>query len=124
MSTAEKGEEGLDDRAEVGLLPLRLSETWRAGGRRISALPCRIASMRLLGLRRAGLDSGLHDGVLHYQSFQGTAGPIIPDTSVAPSPGTRLGVGEVTAQIGAGGRGDVYRATDSNLTRSVAIKVL
>jgi serine/threonine protein kinase len=43
---------------------------------------------------------------------------------VALSPGTRLGVGEVTAQIGDGGMGDVYRATDSNLTRSVAIKVL
>jgi eukaryotic-like serine/threonine-protein kinase len=43
---------------------------------------------------------------------------------VALAPGTRLGVGEVTAQIGAGGMGDVYRATDSNLPRSVAIKVL
>jgi Tol biopolymer transport system component len=38
--------------------------------------------------------------------------------------GTRLGVYEVTAQIGAGGMGEVYRATDSNLKRSVAIKVL
>jgi serine/threonine protein kinase len=43
---------------------------------------------------------------------------------VALTPGTRLGVGEVAAQIGAGGTGDVYRATDSNLTRSVATKVL
>ena len=40
------------------------------------------------------------------------------------TPGTRLGVYEVTAQIGAGGMGDVYRATDSNLKRAVAIKVL
>jgi serine/threonine-protein kinase len=38
--------------------------------------------------------------------------------------GTRLGVYEVTTQIGAGGMGEVYRATDSNLKRSVAIKVL
>jgi Tol biopolymer transport system component len=38
--------------------------------------------------------------------------------------GTRLGVYEVTAQIGAGGMGEVYRATDRNLKRSVAIKVL
>jgi eukaryotic-like serine/threonine-protein kinase len=40
------------------------------------------------------------------------------------NPGTRLGVYEVTAQIGLGGMGEVYRATDSNLKRSVAIKVL
>jgi Tol biopolymer transport system component len=38
--------------------------------------------------------------------------------------GTRLGPYEVTAQIGVGGMGEVYRATDSNLKRSVAIKVL
>ena len=39
-------------------------------------------------------------------------------------PGTRIGVYEITAQIGVGGMGEVYRATDSNLKRSVAIKVL
>jgi len=43
---------------------------------------------------------------------------------LALTPGTRLGVYEVTTQIGAGGMGEVYRATDSNLKRSVAIKVL
>ena len=39
-------------------------------------------------------------------------------------PGTRIGVYDITAQIGVGGMGEVYRATDRNLKRSVAIKVL
>jgi serine/threonine protein kinase len=43
---------------------------------------------------------------------------------VALTPGTRLGVYEVTAQIGVGGMGEVYRARDSRLQRDVAIKVL
>jgi serine/threonine-protein kinase len=39
-------------------------------------------------------------------------------------PGTRLGVFEIAAQIGTGGMGEVYRATDTNLKRAVALKVL
>ena len=39
-------------------------------------------------------------------------------------PGSRLGPYEITAQIGAGGMGVVYRATDTTLGRQVAIKVL
>ena len=38
--------------------------------------------------------------------------------------GSRLGPYEILARIGAGGMGDVYRASDSKLGRSVAIKVL
>ena len=40
------------------------------------------------------------------------------------APGTRLGPYEITALIGSGGMGEVYRATDTNLKRAVAIKVL
>jgi serine/threonine protein kinase/Tol biopolymer transport system component len=40
------------------------------------------------------------------------------------SAGTRLGPYEVTAQVGAGGMGEVYRARDPRLGRDVAIKVL
>jgi eukaryotic-like serine/threonine-protein kinase len=40
------------------------------------------------------------------------------------APGTRLGPYEIGSLIGAGGMGEVYRATDTNLKRVVAIKVL
>ena len=43
---------------------------------------------------------------------------------VALTPGTRLGSYEIAAHIGVGGMGEVYRATDTNLKRQVAIKVL
>jgi serine/threonine protein kinase len=43
---------------------------------------------------------------------------------MALSAGTRLGPYVITAQIGAGGMGEVYRATDTTLKRDVAIKVL
>ena len=38
--------------------------------------------------------------------------------------GTRLGVYEITAPIGAGGMGEVYRAKDTRLGREVAIKII
>ena len=38
--------------------------------------------------------------------------------------GTRLGPYEITAAIGAGGMGEVFRARDTKLNRDVAIKVL
>jgi Tol biopolymer transport system component len=43
---------------------------------------------------------------------------------VALLPGTRLGPFEVTAQIGVGGMGEVYRARDTKLGRDVAVKVV
>ena len=40
------------------------------------------------------------------------------------SEGTRLGPYQITAPIGAGGMGEVYKAHDTRLDRTVAIKVL
>ena len=40
------------------------------------------------------------------------------------NPGTRLGPYEIIAPLGAGGMGEVYRARDTRLDRSVAIKIL
>lgn len=38
--------------------------------------------------------------------------------------GTKLGPYEIVAQLGAGGMGEVYRARDTRLERTFAIKIL
>src|SRR5581483_12480232 len=43
---------------------------------------------------------------------------------MALPPATRLGPYEIVAPLGAGGMGEVYRARDTRLERTVAIKVL
>jgi eukaryotic-like serine/threonine-protein kinase len=43
---------------------------------------------------------------------------------MALSSGSRLGPYEIVSALGAGGMGEVYKARDTRLDRSVAIKVL
>jgi len=43
---------------------------------------------------------------------------------MAFTPGSQLGPYEIQSPLGAGGMGEVYRATDSKLGRDVALKVL
>src|SRR5215469_13417832 len=43
---------------------------------------------------------------------------------MALASGTRLGPYEIQSPLGAGGMGEVYRARDTRLDRSVAIKIL
>src|SRR5215470_8324116 len=43
---------------------------------------------------------------------------------MALAPGTRLGPYEIVAPLGAGGMGEVFRARDTRLERTVAIKIL
>jgi serine/threonine protein kinase len=40
------------------------------------------------------------------------------------APGIRLGPYEIVAPLGAGGMGEVYRASDARLNRDVAVKIL
>ena len=50
--------------------------------------------------------------------------PVPKETGMTLSAGARLGPHEIVAPVGAGGMGEVYRARDTRLDRTVAIKVL
>ncbi len=67
--------------------------------------------------------------LVHTAAFAGPIRSAVPFAHIitpplALTPGTRLGVYEVTAQIGEGGMGQVYRVRDTKLDRDVAIKIL
>ena len=55
--------------------------------------------------------------------LRGVSGEGCAGKAVSLVPGTRLGPYEVVSALGAGGMGEVYRATDTKLKPSVAIKI-
>jgi eukaryotic-like serine/threonine-protein kinase len=58
------------------------------------------------------------------RTSSGAETPLQSATGMAIAQGTRLGPYEILAPLGAGGMGEVYRATDTRLKRQVAIKIL
>jgi serine/threonine protein kinase/Tol biopolymer transport system component len=63
------------------------------------------------------------DGVLTRGAVVAAAG-LVSDVGGSALTGRRLGAYQILAPIGAGGMGEVYRARDTRLDRTVAIKVL
>ena len=55
-------------------------------------------------------------------TLSSTVGLIWVHTPLGSAQGTRLGPCEIVAPVGAGGIGEVYRARDTRLDRTVAIK--
>ena len=62
--------------------------------------------------------------VENQEQCDGNVTELGANQAVTLAGGTRLGAYEIVEQIGSGGMGEVYRATDTSLKRDVAIKVL
>src|SRR5438093_2741828 len=92
--------------------------------------PGRLDAKGYPGLRKEKMKIGqiLHlenrdAGFVQFQ-FSLPCSAIIARIVMAISIGTQLGSHEITALLGKGGMGEVYRARDTKLKRDVAIKIL
>jgi urease accessory protein len=114
----------------------RLAGTRRRGRRRRLAVPLRVATRHRHREHGRGHSKRQQNSSHVWPSFcarlstargkyeREISQPAHITLHLALTPGTRLGVYEITAPIGEGGKGQVFRATDTKLKRQVAIKIL
>jgi eukaryotic-like serine/threonine-protein kinase len=103
-------------------------ERWQEVKKHLAAVLEREPSERSAYLDRACAEPSLRQEVesLIAAHEQGNSSFLEPSAArpQALKSGTKLGCYEIVAPIGSGGMGEVYRARDTKLGRSVAIKVL